>query len=465
MVKKFTTLLASWLFFIVITAITPAAHADLNLELPDLNLPDIGVSTATVSQDNTLGLKILRNFRNKLPVVEDPELNSWIRSIGNRLANKAPTHNKLYFLLVKDPEVNAFATPGGVIVINTGLILQSDSESEVAAVVAHEIAHITQNHISRMIAKSKSNVLGTGAAILAGLAAGSQNPEAGSAIISTAIAAQQHKQLAFSRAMEGEADRVGIRILASAGFKAEGMPNFMGKLDRLNDNPNAQLTKYLQSHPLSIERLSDTRSRAQHFGHRGRNNADFLFIREKIRGLMSTGLQATTPPLPTKQLTSYSQAIKLIAQGKTSTALRILPGQPTRLPVKLALAQAYNGSQHYQQTIKLLTPAAQIHPGEPAILVPLANALLATGQVAKAWQYLKNTVTEEQTSLVFFEVKQEAARRMGYIADAYLASANRNLRIGEKKLAITQLQQAIKQPDLSAQDIARLQSSLHQMQQ
>ena len=202
-----------WLFFVSIS------RAELNLELPDLNLPEMGATTATLSQDRELGLKILRDFRRRLPVVEDPELNSWIRSIGNRLSSKAPRHGKLYFLIVKNPDVNAFATAGGVIVINTGLILNADLESELAAVVAHEIAHITQNHLSRMVAKSKGDVLGTSVAILAGLAAGSVSADAGSAIITTAIAAQQHKQLSFSRGMEAEADRVGIRILSSAGFK------------------------------------------------------------------------------------------------------------------------------------------------------------------------------------------------------------------------------------------------------
>lgn len=458
MIKPFANLFLTWLFF------TPFAYAELNLELPDLNLPDIGVSTATISQNNQLGVKILRNFRKNLPVVEDPELNSWIRSMGNRLASRAPTHNKLYFLLVKNPEVNAFASPGGVIVINTGLVLESDSESEVAAVVAHEIAHITQNHISRMIAKSKGNVLGTSAAILAGLVAGSQNPDAGSAIVTTAMAAQQHKQLAFSREMEAEADRVGIRILSSGGFKASGMPDFIAKLDRLNDDPNAQLTKYLLNHPLSIERLSDTRSRAQRLGNRGKDDISFFYRREKIRGLMSSGLQAQTPALPNKQFRNYSQAIKLIARGQNKAALRLLGTKPGSLAEKLAVAKAFNATREYQKTIKLLSPIAATHPGEPAILVPLANALLATGNAAQAWKYLQRTVAEEQTSLAFFEVKQEVAKQMGYIADAYIASADRNIRIGEYQLARAQLQQAMKLSGVSAQDMSRLQSRFNNLQ-
>lgn len=440
------------------------AFSELNLELPDLNLPDMGGSTATVSQDRDIGLSVVRNLRKHYPVVEDPELSNWIQSIGNKIANKAPRHGKLYFLLVKDPDVNAFATAGGVVVINTGLVLYTESESELAAVIAHEIAHVTQNHISRRIAQSKGNILGTGAALLAGIAVGSQNPDAGSAIITTTMAAQQHQQLSYSREMEAEADRVGIRLLSSAGYKASGMPDFMSKLDRLTDNPNSQLTKYLQSHPLSIERISDTRSRAQRLGQRGKENTSYLYAREKIRALMNPSLQSQTPDLPNPAVKNYSKAVKLMALGQYQNALQILGTSNKHLPEAIAIAESLNHTRQYQQTIQLLTPLAKLRPGDQSVLVPLCNALLGTGNVEQAWHYLKQAVPNEQTSLEFFEVKQEVARHKGYIADAYLAAAERNIRIGENKHAIAQLRQAIKLPGISGQDAARLQTRLQAIQ-
>lgn len=436
------------------------ARAELNLDLPDLNLPDMGGAGSTVSQDHNLGLKVIRTYRRQLPVVEDPELNSWIRSLGNKLASRATNHGKLYFLLVKSPDVNAYASLGGVIVVNTGLVLQTESESELAGVIAHEIAHVTQNHLARRIAQSKGKVIATGAAILAGLAAGSQSSDAGSAIITTAIATQQHNRLAFSREMEAEADRVGIRILSSAGFKASGMPDFMATLDRLNDSTNAQLTKYLLSHPLSIERLSDTRSRAQRLGNRGKNNISYLYAREKIRGLMSSGLQSQTPRLSNIVLTDYAQGIKHIARGQQHRTLQKLGTNNKHLPEALAIAESLNTTQQYQKTIALLTPLATTRPGEQSILVPLSNALLGIGRMDTAWQYLKHVVTTEQTSLAFFEVKQEVAKRNGYIADAYLAAAERNVRIGEYRHAIAQLKQAIRLPGINGHDSARLKSRL-----
>lgn len=459
--------------FFTYCLLTSVGYAELNLELPNLNTPDFSTSTdgviegatgdslAIYSPDQSLGLKILRDIRKHLPVIEDPELNSWIRNLGNKLARKAPRHGKFYFLLVKNPAVNAFATQGGVIVINTGLVLQADSESELAAVIAHEIAHVTQNHHSRLMAQSKGRTLSTGAAILAGIVAGSQNSEVGGAIITTALAAQEHNQLSFTRGMESEADRVGIRILSRAGFKAKGMPAFMAKLDRLNDNPNSQLTKYLRSHPLSIERLSDTRSRAQRLGNRGRDNINFFYAREKIRGLLHLSTQAETPPLPNAAITTYAQSIKLAIRGQHNSVIQKLGLSNKHLPEALAIAHSLNSLHQYQKTIQLLIPLAKIHAGEQAILVPLSNALLATNQANKAWQYLKQVVPTEQTSLSFFEVKQEVARRNGYLTDAYLAAADRNIRISEPHHATAQLKQAIKLPGISGQDIARLQSKLN----
>ena len=457
MLNKYTTLLLYWFL------LSAPAFAELNLELPDLNLPDFGAGSSALEQDSELGLKIVRYYRRYKPIVEDPELNSWIRSIGNKLATKSPQHGKLYFLIIKDPAINAFATPGGVVFVNTGLILNSDSESELAAVIAHEIAHVTQNHHARLTANAKSKLLGTSAAIIAGLVAGSQNSEAGSAIISGALATQQHQQLSFSRGMEAEADRVGIRILSGAGFKASGMPDFMTKLDRLSNSSYAQLTKYLQTHPLSIERVSDTRSRAQRLGNKGRDNPRFLYAREKIRALMNYGYQSQTPSLANTPLKNYASAIQLISRGQHSAALKLLGTHSNKPAVAIAIATALNGTHQYKKTIDLLTPLAKTRLGEQSLLIPLANALLAKGRIDEAWQHIRHVVPTEQTSLSFFEVKQEIAKRKGYIAEAYIAAADRNIRIGETKHAIAQLRQAMKLSGMSGQDTALLQSKLNKL--
>ncbi len=175
-------------------------HAALDLEVPDLNIPDLGdpaSSAMSSTEESVLGIKLIRELRGSEPVIEDPELSGWLRALGNRLAAHAPGGGKYYFLIVKDPEINAYAMPGGVIVIHSGLILNTRSESELASVIAHEIAHVSQRHIARMMAGQQGNPLITGLGVLAGAAAASKSPEAAQAIITGTVATQLHQQLSF----------------------------------------------------------------------------------------------------------------------------------------------------------------------------------------------------------------------------------------------------------------------------
>jgi len=442
-----------------------SASANLNLELPELEeLMGSSVQTTT-AQDNGVGLTLLRKMRRHLPIIEDPELNQWIIAMGQRLARSAGASGKLYFLLVENPDVNASAYDGGVILINTGLVLYTDSESELAAVVAHEIAHITQNHLARMRSDSSGSLLGTSAAVLAGLAIGSQSPDAGTAIVTSALAVQQHQQLAFTRSMESEADRVGIRMLAHAGFKASGMPALQEKLDRLNDNPNAQIMKYLRSHPLSIERVSDTRNLARTLGSQGRESADYLYAREKIRALSRRVGKTAVPTIHNPSVKNYATAMDLYYQGKINQSYTVITQTPQQqMATKLALATILNDRGEYQPAFNLLSRMADVKPSDTALLVPLSNALLGLGRAKEAWQRLRRVVPSEQTSLRFFELKQEVARRLGYHADAYIAAAERNVRMGEYRHAILQLKQAQKLPSITANGRAKVTAKLNQIE-
>ena len=451
----------------ILSILSLSASANLNLELPELEeLTGGSVATAT-AQDNGVGLKLLRKMRRHLPIIEDPELNQWIISMGQRLARSAGASGKLYFLLVENPDVNASAYDGGVVLINTGLVLYTDSESELAAVIAHEIAHITQHHLARMRSGSSGSLLGTSAAILAGLAVGSQSPDAGTAIVTSALALQQHQQLAFTRSMESEADRIGIRTLARAGFKASGMPALQEKLDRLNDNPNAQIMKYLQSHPLSIERVSNTRNLARTLGNQGRENSSYLYAREKIRALTRrtgrTAMSMSTIKNPVVK--NYATAMDLYYQGKISQSYNVIAQLPQQqAAIRLALATLLNDQGDYQQAFNLLSRAADVKPSDTALLVPLSNALLGLGRTKEAWQRLRRVVPSEQTSLRFFELKQEVARRLAYHADAYIAAAERNVRMGEYRHAILQLKQAQKLPSITANGRAKVTAKLNQIE-
>lgn len=441
-------------------SLSTASYAALDLEVPSMNLPDLGdpaSNTLSSTEEAVLGTKLIRELRGSDPIVEDPELSGWIRALGNRLAAHAPGGGNYYFLIVKNPEINAYATPGGVIVIHSGLILNTDSESELAAVIAHEIAHVSQRHIARLMAGEKSSPLITGLGVLAGAAAASKSPDAAQAIITSTIATQLHQHLSFSRQMETEADRTGLRILASAGLDPQAMPLFMEKLDRRTTDLNGDITQYLHSHPQSIDRLSDTRQRANQLGkHPVREDSDYLYAREKLRALTAPNSPAMTQGNPA--LTQYAQAIHQLQGGNANAALQTLGTQSHQLPVALAIAEAFNATQHYTESEALLTPLARAYPGQEDILNQLAEALLANQKATQAWQLINRAQLTEQTSLEFLETRQRVAEQAGQAAEAYRSAAERSLRMGEYKHARAILEQASRLPGNPAPTSARLQA-------
>ena len=450
--------------FLTLLIIFPV-QAELDLSLPDYNLPDIGdasIGSISYAKERTIGLSVLRKIRASAPVIEDPEISAWIRSLGNRLsAHASGSNNPFYFLVIKDSRVNAFATLGGVIVINTGLILQTESEDELAAVLAHEIAHVSQRHIARMVESSKRNMLGTGVAILAGILASSKNPEAGQAIITGAVAMQAHNDLVFSRAAESEADRVGLRVLASAGFNPAAMPVFLKKLEAEFSGAKGAANEYLRSHPLTIRRVSDARSSAAKYGRFNNKNKrqTYLYMREKIRVLSrATGKYAHLPQKMSAKVRRYAKASALLNHGKLSTALKIMGMKSANKSEALLIANALLQQKKYQAVVQLLKPLVRLYSGENALIIPLANAYLGLGKAPEAWRLINRVVLSEQSSLTFFEVRQRVARQAGLIGAAYRSVAEHNIRIGAYQHTITQALQAMKSAHISA---AELQATQH----
>lgn len=436
---------------------SPLLHAaTLDLQAADLNVPDLGSSASkslTSTEESLLGVETVRKLRGSEPVVEDPELSSWLQNLGNRLARHAPNNGKFHFLIVKNPDINAYAMPGGIIAIHSGLILNTQSESELAAVIAHEIAHVSQRHIARMMSDQELNPLVTGLGVVAGAAAARNSPEAAKAIITGTMAAQAHQQLSFSRQMETEADRVGLRILTGAGFDPQAMPAFMEKLDRRTHDLYGDISRYLRTHPLSIDRLSDTRNLASQMGKRAaRENETYVYAREKLRAMTAPASPVNAQGDP--QLTHYAQALRQL-QSNPQAALQTLGNPAGNLPVTLAIAQAYNQSHRYADTEKLLTPLANGSQRE-AVLPVLAEALLANGKAAQAWSLLDRVQLVEQTSLEFLEIRQRVAEQAGQSAEAYRSAAERSTRMGEYKHARALLEQATRIPGVPAQTAARM---------
>ncbi len=278
------------LFLCAALAVPPPALAD--------SLPDLGESArADLSPqlERRIGESIMNDIRLHEPTyVDDPEVNDYLNRLGQRLAAASTEPGgDFHFFAIRDSQVNAFAMFGGYIGINTGTILTSQSESELAGVVAHEISHVTQHHLARQISsQKKQSVLGMIAMAVALLAVRSNSQAAGAAIAGSEAAIVQ-SQLAFSRDFEREADRVGYDILQKAGFDPRGMSDFFERLQKATRVYENNAPVYMRSHPITVERISDMQNRLQQAPYRQvRDSVDYQLVRAKLRAQLGTPKEA-----------------------------------------------------------------------------------------------------------------------------------------------------------------------------
>lgn len=268
---------------LVITLVFPAAPVMAD-DLPDLG--DASESSLSLQDEARIGREAYQAMQDSGEVLDDVEVNTYLNQIGQRIDNAAhiPQQRFTYFA-VNDNAINAFAMPGGYIGINRGLILATQSEGELASVMAHETAHVTQRHMARMRATSSQNQLLVLAAIVAtAVAAGSGRGDMAGGALQAGIGLAISNQLSYSRDFEREADRVGMQYLAGSGFDARDMPAFFGRLqsaNRFNDN-NAYA--FLRTHPVTVERISEGQDRAANFPVRMQaDSPSYLLVREKLR--------------------------------------------------------------------------------------------------------------------------------------------------------------------------------------
>lgn len=251
--------------------------------LPDLGDPDRG--SLSPEEANLLGQQVILDIGNQGAMVEDYDVFTYVNEFGNNLASySALAGSDFNFYLLSDRQINAFALPGGYICLHNGLIFYTMSEAELSSVVSHEIGHVVQHHIFRNIGMSNRNQWMTVAGIIAGALLAPLNPAAAMLAIQAAPGLAQQNALSFSRDYEREADRVGQQIMYSAGFDPEAMPMFFGRMQDASHFNGNDMFAFLQTHPVTLERLSEAEARANQMGHKMRpDSIDFLLTREKCR--------------------------------------------------------------------------------------------------------------------------------------------------------------------------------------
>jgi beta-barrel assembly-enhancing protease len=265
---------------------TPPANLDTSL--PDLG--DISQTILTPQDEQHIGDQIMREVMVSDEVLQDIEVIDYLNALGNKLAAASPDkQQKFTFFVVQDNSINAFAMPGGVIGVHTGLILSANSESELASVLGHEIGHVTQRHLARMLAKQKTDMFKNIGSIALALLVARANPELANGALVAASAAGVQRQLDYTREHEREADRVGLSILDAAGFDVRGMPAFFTTLQRGTRFIEGSAPSFLRTHPLNAERIADVSNRVETMPYKQvTDSIEFNLVKAKLRA--SNGL-------------------------------------------------------------------------------------------------------------------------------------------------------------------------------
>ena len=454
------------------------------LSATEQDLPDLGSpATAAVSLDEEyqVGSMWARQMRAQGVVLEDPEVSDYIQEIGHSLSSHAEEgQHKFNYFVVRDPVINAFAMPGGFIAINSGLFMATRNENELAGVMAHETAHVTQRHLVRgMIDQTHAGLISTAAmlaAILLGATAGRGDPSAmEGAILAGQSAAIQH-QINYTRSQEFEADRIGIGTMATAGYDPLGMATMFEELNRNSPSPDrVKAVEFLIDHPLSAERVAEARNRAEQIGRVYHvDSLGYKLMRERLRSLVGN------PQLAREYYANvlknggglsieerYGKAVADINAKNPAAAIPDLQGLLREFPKVTqfygALGQAYLANGQLKESQAVLEQASSLFPRNVPITIRLADTLMHAGDNKRAQLILDDLFNQVEPTPNQARLIAKAANAAGNIADSYYYMADFYLMNGDLLMASNQLQLALGLPDLNAIQRARVSAMLEEV--
>lgn len=420
-------------------------------------LPELGTTgggTMSIQREQMIGDLYMRQLRGAAPVVHDPVLNEYLNDIGNRLVVNAPNVRFPFeFVWINHREINAFAFLGGKIGVHTGLIYEAATESELASVLAHEVAHVTQRHIVRNIEQQQSVSAGRIAAMIAGALLTMASPDAGMAAISAVSAGSLQSQINYTRLFEQEADRIGISILANAGFDPQGAPNFFGRLSskyRYSSRP----PEMLLTHPLSESRVADTRQRADMLPSPVEvDNFDFKMAKARIsaRHLQVTSSAAfeqdfNSRNAGTAAAARYGAAIIALDSGNPAKAQELLApllkSYPNNLFVIDVQTDILLAQNRADEAYNMLEQAYIKRPNEQVITVNFANAAMKRNDYDTAIQLLRDYLLRRPNNIIALELLTEAYQKTGQLAAMHETRGEIYALYGGFKIAIDQFHTA-----------------------
>ena len=506
--------------------LTALVCAGLTLSAPaqdrDVRLPDLGSSAnALISpqEAQNYGAAMLRQMRALDMVLDDALLDDYINDLGYRLVSGSEKpKDHFQFFIAKENIINAFAAPGGYIAVNSGLIVLTNNESELAGVIAHEIGHITQNHLQRAFEASKKDTPLMALVLLGAIAAGAGAGagDAAGAILMGGQGLLMQRQINFTRKDEIEADRAGIQTLANAGYDPGAMASFFGRMeDTLRVGTGGDLgdtPALLQDHPVTMDRISDAKARAGTLAARQKQRPsgstldktqwekstapiafvkdptslinhdkdgvdNFLLMRERVRVLSNDPGQMTSYYASSLKndrsfdtpSNRYGYTLALIRSNNGSKAIDelqpLLTAHPANQVLRLAMADAKLQAGHRAEALALYADLNQQSPRNRAIALGYANALIDGGSQDNARQAaaMLMPMLDNNDEPELYRTYARASDKAGDTVRAGEAYADASYLAGRPFDAMEQLKRLLKRPDLDYYARARIQARINDL--
>lgn len=427
-------------------------------------LPELGEAAQagfSAGEERRLGESIMREIRSDSSYYDDAEAADYINSLGSRLVSRgSDTRQDFEFFLIRDNQINAFALPGGFIGVNTGLILSSQGESEVASVLAHEIAHVTQRHIARLINQQNQSQLMSLASLAVAILAARSNSQVAEAAIAFGQAGVIQSQLNFTRANEQEADRIGVQILEKSGYDPHAMPIFFERLQRVTRLYESGAPSYLRTHPLNFERIADIQNRVQNLPYRQiPDSLEFQLIRAKLKASFEPPREALAffqDSLGERKFLSeaasrYGLVVSLMRTKDYARAKRELDALRKlghASPIIETLTCGLRGAAgETEGALACYREALKAHPNYRALVYDYAEALLQARQPQAALKLVEGrlqTVTEDYR---LYLLQARSYAMLNKQLAQHRAQGEAYVRMGNIPAAVEQLQIAVKSGD------------------
>ena len=446
-------------------------------------LPDLGDSSArmlSAEQEEEYANGLLRQLRNYDLSIDDPELVEYMETLAFRLVQgSGRTETRFHFELIDVPVVNAFASPGGMVVVFSELMLTAETENELAGVLAHEIAHVTQRHIARRMESSFEDMLPILLGAVALAVATQGQGDGAQAALAGGMALMQQRQINFTRENEHEADRVGIQTLSKAGFDPSGMAGFFARIGNLHRTQGEKPPEYLQTHPVTSTRVAEAKARADKLREPGSHatSLEFELMRERLRVLTTRDLPALVRYYEDRQreheldehALAYGLALARSRIGNYPDAMtalqKLADDDPQRLSYQLALAEAERNKRDFDAADRRYQRLLDERPDHRVVSIAYARSQIErdtaeSGRVAVA--VLRPLMSRYDDDPALQELYGRANQLAGQDVRAAEAYAKASFLRGKYEDAMRQLEQTAQRNDLDYYERARIDAQVAQ---